>query len=118
MPDSCRRSMPLTADRAMTGAPSAPYATGAVLAMSDRPAACKGANPNPINMAAVTATGVPKPAAPSKKAPKEKAMNRSEKRRVGKECGSKGRDTWSPDHVKKQQQQKSKKKHNTQKTKK
>src|SRR3546814_7933757 len=56
MPDSCRRSMPLTADRAMTGAPSAPYATGAVLAMSDRPAACKGANPNPINMAAVTAT--------------------------------------------------------------
>jgi hypothetical protein len=32
-------------------------------------------------MAAVTATGVPKPAAPSKKAPKEKAMKSSWSRR-------------------------------------
>ena len=34
-------------------------------------------------MAPVTATGVPKPAAPSKKAPKEKAMNSSCSRRSG-----------------------------------
>ena len=59
----------------MTGVPSAPNATGAVLAISDRPDAASGEKPSPIRMAAVTATGVPKPAAPSKKAPNEKAMS-------------------------------------------
>ncbi len=72
-----RRSRPVTAASVITGVPSAPKATGAVLAMSDRPDAASGENPRPISMAAVTATGVPKPAAPSKKAPSEKAMNSS-----------------------------------------
>ena len=54
----------------MIGVPSAPNATGAVLAISDRPDAASGEKPRPIRIAAVTATGVPKPAAPSKNAPK------------------------------------------------
>ena len=54
----------------MIGVPSAPKATGAVLAMSDRPDAASGVKPRPISIAPVTATGVPKPAAPSKNAPK------------------------------------------------
>lgn len=64
------------------GVPSAPNATGAVLAMRDNPEADSGEKPRPIRMAAVTATGVPKPAAPSKKAPKQKAMSSSCRRRV------------------------------------
>ena len=64
---SWRTSRPVTPARAMIGVPSAPKATGAVLAMSDRPDAASGAKPSPMRMAAVTATGVPKPAAPSKK---------------------------------------------------
>ena len=70
-------SMPVTPDRAMMGVPSAPKATGAVLAMSDNPEAASGPKPRPMRIAAVTATGVPKPAAPSKNAPKEKAIRRS-----------------------------------------
>ena len=77
MPESSSRSSPVTAESAMTGVPSAPKATGAVLAIRQRPAAESGEKPSPISMAAVTATGVPKPAAPSKKAPKQKAMNRT-----------------------------------------
>ena len=65
----------------MMGVPSAPKATGAVLAMSDRPEASSGVKPRPIRMAPVTATGVPKPEAPSKKAPKQKATSRSWRRR-------------------------------------
>ncbi len=65
----------------MTGVPSAPKATGAVLAIRDRPEAASGEKPSPIRMAAVTATGVPKPAAPSKKAPKQKAISSSCSRR-------------------------------------
>ena len=42
--------------------------------------AAKGAKPKPINMAPVTATGVPKPPAPSKNAPNEKAINNNCKR--------------------------------------
>ena len=71
------RSSPVTPARAMMGVPSAPYATGAVLAMSDSPEALSGEKPSPMRMAAVTATGVPNPAAPSKNAPKEKAIRRS-----------------------------------------
>ena len=77
MPESSSRSRPVTAESAMTGVPSAPKATGAVLAIRHSPAAESGEKPSPISMAAVTATGVPKPAAPSKKAPKQKAMNRT-----------------------------------------
>ncbi len=71
MPLSSCRSSPVTAERAITGVPRAPNATGAVLAMSDSPEAASGEKPRPMRMAAVTATGVPKPAAPSKNAPRE-----------------------------------------------
>ena len=38
------------------------------VAMSDSPDAASGDDPQPMRIAAVTATGVPNPAAPSKKA--------------------------------------------------
>ena len=65
------------------GVPSAPKATGAVLAMSERPAAASGEKPRPIRIAPVTATGVPKPEAPSKNAPNAKAISSSCSRRSG-----------------------------------
>jgi len=65
----------------MIGVPRAPYATGAVLAISESPDAARGEKPSPIKIAPVTATGVPNPAAPSKKAPKLNAMSRSCRRR-------------------------------------
>ena len=49
--------------------------------MSDNPEAASGEKPRPMRMAPVTATGVPKPDAPSKNAPNEKAMSRSCRRR-------------------------------------
>ena len=61
----------------MIGMPMLPNATGAVLASRHRPAAWRGRNPRPIIMAAVMATGVPKPAHPSMNAPNEKAMSRA-----------------------------------------
>ncbi|MNL35303.1 hypothetical protein D3C87_1573280 [compost metagenome] len=61
--------------------PSAPKATGAVLAISARPEAANGEKPRPIRIAPVTATGVPKPAAPSKNAPKQKAISSNCRRR-------------------------------------
>ena len=70
MADNLRMSIPVTADRAIMGVPRAPKATGAVFAINARPHAAKGLKPSCIKMAAVIATGVPKPAAPSKKAPK------------------------------------------------
>ncbi len=70
-------SSPVTAASTMIGVPSAPNATGAVLAMSESPAAQSGEKPRPMRIAAVTATGVPKPAAPSKNAPKLNATSRS-----------------------------------------
>jgi hypothetical protein len=74
MAESLCRSKPVTALRAMMGVPNEPKATGAVLAINDRPQADSGRKPRRIRIAEVTATGVPKPAAPSKKAPKEKAI--------------------------------------------
>ena len=67
----------VTRSSVTSGVPSAPKATGAVLAMSESPAACSGENPSPINIAPVTATGVPNPAAPSKNAPKQNAISSS-----------------------------------------
>jgi len=52
--------------------PMAPKATGAVLAIRHSPAAYSGLKPRPTSSAAVMATGAPKPAAPSRKAPKAK----------------------------------------------
>jgi hypothetical protein len=65
----------------MTGVPSAPNATGAVFAINDSADASSGGKPSPISIAPVTATGVPNPAAPSKKAPNANAMSSSCSRR-------------------------------------
>ncbi len=78
---SFSRSMSVTLCSAMIGVPSAPNATGAVLAISDSPEAASGVKPRPMRIAPVTATGVPKPEAPSKNAPKLKATSSSCSRR-------------------------------------
>ena len=44
--DSCCTSIPVTAESAMMGVPSAPKATGAVLAISERPQAARGLKPS------------------------------------------------------------------------
>ena len=75
--------MPVAVESPATGAPSAPKATGAVLAISDSAEEASGEKPSPIMIWPVTATGVPKPDAPSKKAPKAKAIKRSCNRRSG-----------------------------------
>ncbi len=72
---------PVTPASATTGVPSAPNATGAVLAISDRPDASSGENPSPSNSAPVMATGAPKPAAPSKNDPKQNATSTNCRRR-------------------------------------
>jgi len=81
MADSSISSSPVTLARVMIGVPSAPNATGAVLAINASPDAASGEKPRPMRIAPVTATGVPKPAAPSKKAPKQKAISSSCRRR-------------------------------------
>ena len=55
----------------VTGIPIAPIAPPAILATKQIPAAFNGLKPIPTSSAAVIATGTPRPAAPSKKAPKE-----------------------------------------------
>ena len=67
----------MTPCKPISGAPNAPKATGAVLAIRERPEADSGVNPRPIRIAPVTATGVPNPQAPSMKAPKLNATNSS-----------------------------------------
>gem|GEM_PF-4830151 len=67
-------SNPVTPCSAMIGIPRPPKATGAVLASKASPAACTGLKPRPSRMVPQTATGVPKPAAPSKKAPRQNAI--------------------------------------------
>jgi hypothetical protein len=56
------------------GVASAPNATGAVFAISATAAALSGAKPSAISMTTVIATGVPKPASASSRAPKQNAM--------------------------------------------
>src|SRR5262245_49410164 len=77
MAPSASPSSPVAAVRPTIGVPSAPKATGAVLAISERPAAASGEKPRPIRIAPVTATGVPKPDAPSKQAPNANAISSS-----------------------------------------
>ena len=60
--------------RVITGMPIEPKATGDVLANRQMAAALNGENPKPVNIAAATATGVPKPAAPSTNAPNAKPI--------------------------------------------
>ncbi len=76
----------MTLCSAITGVPSAPKATGAVLAMSDSPDAASGEKPSPIRIAPVTATGVPNPDAPSKNAPKQNATTSNCRRRSSVTC--------------------------------
>jgi hypothetical protein len=57
------------------------------MAISESPAAASGLNPSPIMIAAVTATGVPKPAAPSKNAPKAKGHQQELQAAVGRDAG-------------------------------
>src|SRR6266568_6291778 len=64
--------IPVTLLSAIIGVPSAPKATGAVLPINDRPEAASGLKPSWIKMAAVTATGVPKPAAPKEGAERKR----------------------------------------------
>ncbi|MCY1179271.1 hypothetical protein D9M73_196630 [compost metagenome] len=72
-----KASMPVTWPATMIGMPRAPKATGAVLAIRHRPAAYSGLKPRPTSRAAVMATGAPKPAAPSRKAPKQKPISKT-----------------------------------------
>jgi len=55
------------------GVASAPKATGAVLATNETVAALNGRNPNAMSITVVIATGVPKPASASSRAPKQNA---------------------------------------------
>src|SRR5690348_17024360 len=52
---------PVVTASVVTGIAMEPKATGAVFASRQIAAALKGLNPNPVNMAAATATGVPNP---------------------------------------------------------
>ena len=56
------------------GVASAPNATGAVFAISATEAARTGRKPSAISITTVMATGVPKPASASSRAPKQNAM--------------------------------------------
>ncbi len=58
----------------MTAIPIPPKATGAVFAIRQMPAAYRDSKPKPTSIPAVIATGAPKPAAPSRKAPKQYAI--------------------------------------------
>ncbi|MNE46699.1 hypothetical protein D3C80_1410530 [compost metagenome] len=73
-------SIPVTCPATMIGMPKAPKATGAVLAIRHKPAAYSGLKPSPTRSAAVIATGAPKPAAPSRNAPKQKPISSTCKR--------------------------------------
>ena len=64
----------VTSDSVMIGVAIAPKATGAVLATSATAAALIGLKPTAISIAAVIATGAPKPASASISAPNENAM--------------------------------------------
>ena len=64
---------PVTSASVMIGVAIAPKATGAVLATSATAAAFIGWKPSAISMTAVIATGVPKPASASSRAPKQNA---------------------------------------------
>ena len=65
----------------VTGMPSDPNATGAVLATSASTAALMGSNPSPTSIEAVMATGAPKPAIPSTSAPNPNATSSASRRR-------------------------------------
>lgn len=72
---------PVTAPSVVTGTPSAPKATGAVLKMSTNTSASSAGKPTRMSSDDVIATGVPKPAMPSSSAPKQKPITTSTTRR-------------------------------------
>ena len=68
---------PVTPDSTRIGVPTAPQATGAVLAIKQSVAAWKGSKPRPMRNEPAIATGAPPPPVPSRKAPKQKAIRMS-----------------------------------------
>ena len=72
---------PVTAPSTVTGTPSAPKATGAVLKMRTNTSASRAGKPTRMSSDEVIATGVPKPAMPSRSAPKQKPMTTRTTRR-------------------------------------
>ena len=66
---------PVTCDRVVIGTPIAPNGTGAVFATRATAAASIGLKPSATIIAAVMATGAPKPASASISAPKQKAIS-------------------------------------------
>ncbi len=66
-------SRPVICAKAIIGVPRPPKATGAVLAISDSPAAASGEKPRPIIMAAVIATGGAKTSRPFEEAAQAKS---------------------------------------------
>jgi len=66
--------IPVTASSVVIGTAMAPNATGAVFATSDTVAASSGRIPIATSMAALSSTGVPKPASASIRAPKQNAI--------------------------------------------
>ena len=65
---------PVTVVNARIGLPTAPQATGAVLAIKQSVAAWNGSKPSPIRNEPEIATGAPPPPVPSRKAPKQNAI--------------------------------------------
>ncbi len=65
----------------MTGTPSAPNATGAVLKINVNVSASIGGKPTMMSSADVIATGVPNPEMPSSRQPKQKPITTSTIRR-------------------------------------
>ncbi len=94
MKGNCRPTIApsFTAGRSVTcpstviGAPSAPNATGAVLKISVKVSASSGGSPTRISSALVIATGVPNPAMPSSRQPKQKPITTSTTRRSFGRC--------------------------------
>ncbi len=72
---------PVTDPSTVRGMPSAPNATGAVLKISTNTSASSGGKPMRISSELVMATGVPKPAMPSRSAPKQNPTTTSTTRR-------------------------------------
>src|SRR6266702_6305509 len=68
---------PVVPASVVTGMPMDPNATGAVFASRQIDEAYSEEKPRPTIIAAATATGVPKPAQPSIKAPNAKAINKA-----------------------------------------
>ena len=81
MAPSVLEGVPVTAPSTVTGTPSAPNATGAVLKINTKTKASSAGNPTRIRSEDVIAIGVPKPAMPSSSAPKQKPITTSTIRR-------------------------------------